>query len=164
MGANLSGDYKWSGIATGPDGKLYCAPFSATDILVITPDLPLGLYFKAPQSTIYYSLPGGVIVRRLDLGPVDPGDVSEPKPVAVENRTEMVIHNVTIDVESHPPGDEVQLSLTADPFVPEELPLQLPGTVEHESETQPVYVRVKVGAQSQAGQRVVGLTVSAESL
>src|SRR5690606_3768625 len=37
MGANLSGNDKWIGIAAGPDGKLYCAPYNAADILVIDP-------------------------------------------------------------------------------------------------------------------------------
>src|SRR5690606_40791894 len=37
LGVNLSGDYKWSDIAPGPDGKLYCAPHRAPDILVINP-------------------------------------------------------------------------------------------------------------------------------
>src|SRR5690606_40013431 len=37
MGIDLSGSLKWHGIAEGPDGKLYCAPYNATDILVIDP-------------------------------------------------------------------------------------------------------------------------------
>src|SRR5690606_5250443 len=37
MGVNLSGSEKWRGITAGPDGKLYCAPYNATDILVIDP-------------------------------------------------------------------------------------------------------------------------------
>src|SRR5690606_25635768 len=37
MGVSLSGSSKWNGIAAGPDGKLYCVPSSATDILVIDP-------------------------------------------------------------------------------------------------------------------------------
>src|SRR5690606_24561936 len=37
MGVNLSDTQKWYGIATGPDGKLYCAPASASDILIIDP-------------------------------------------------------------------------------------------------------------------------------
>src|SRR5690606_6156510 len=37
MGANLSGTLKWQSIAAGPDGKLYCVPYNATDILIIDP-------------------------------------------------------------------------------------------------------------------------------
>src|SRR5690606_40173485 len=37
MGVYLSGTCKWFSIALGPDGKLYCSPHIATDILIIDP-------------------------------------------------------------------------------------------------------------------------------
>ena len=37
IGATLTGSNKWSGIAAGADGKLYCGPYDATDILIIDP-------------------------------------------------------------------------------------------------------------------------------
>jgi len=37
IGATLTGSNKWSGIAAGADGKLYCGPYEATDILIIDP-------------------------------------------------------------------------------------------------------------------------------
>src|SRR5690606_14651855 len=126
MGVDLSGTQKWQGIAAGPEGKLYCAPFNATDILVIDV-LPPGLYFKDPVSRWYYALPGGEIIRRMEFGDVLQGLASEPKPVSIENRTTVAIKNVKIDVEQQPQHDTVELSLTADPFVAETLPVTLAG-------------------------------------
>jgi hypothetical protein len=37
MGADLTGAYKWRGGVIGPDGKIYCVPSSANDILIIDP-------------------------------------------------------------------------------------------------------------------------------
>src|SRR5690606_35428099 len=77
FGLGLSGSNKWYGIAPGPDGKLYCAPFSATDILVISPVFLLGLYFKDELG--YLSIPGGGILRRLNVGDVIQGTRSGHK-------------------------------------------------------------------------------------
>src|SRR5690606_21342509 len=104
---DLTGSSKWSGIALGPDGKLYCAPYSATDILVISPVFLLGLYFKDEMG--YLSIPGGVILRRLNLGDVFQGARSGHKVVKVENRTGVAIQNVVVDVEEHPEGDAIEL-------------------------------------------------------
>src|SRR5690606_28491467 len=100
---------------------------NATNILVISDAFLSGLYFK--DSLGYLSIPGGVILRRLDLGDVDPDTSSGHKTVKVENRTGLAIQNVVVDVEEHPQGDTIELSLTDDPFAPEPLPLQLPGTI-----------------------------------
>jgi len=164
MGVDLSGSAKWRGIAAGPDGKLYCAPFDATDILVIDARPP-GLYFKDPvsQSQWYYAFPGGSIIKRMEFFDVLQGLASEPKPVTVENRTTVPIQNVQIDVEEQPEEDTVELSLTDDPFVPEELPVTLPGPYDDGTETDPVYVRVVAGEESTAKEpRVVGLSVKAQ--
>src|SRR5690606_27857130 len=158
MGVNLSGTYKWSGIALGPDGKLYCAPYDVTDILVISDVFLSGLYFK--DSLGYLSIPGGGILRRLNVGDVTQGTRSEHKAIKVENRTGVEIQNVVVDVEEHPDGDAIELSLTDDPFAPEPLPLQLPGTIGPDQESQPIYVRVQASASSSPGIKVVGLTVS----
>src|SRR5690606_11397347 len=160
MGVSLSGTSKWSGITTAPDGKLYCAPYNATDILVISDVFLSGLYFK--DSLGYLSIPGGGILRRLSVGEVIQGTRSGHKAVKVENRTGVAIENVVVDVEEHPEGDAIELSLTDDPFAPEPLPLQLPGTIGPDQESQPIYVRVQASASSSLGIKVVGLTVSAE--
>src|SRR5690606_7205113 len=160
MGISLSGGSKWSGIAAGPDGKLYCAPYDATDILVISPDFLLGLYFKDEYG--YLSLPGGGILRRMDVGSIVQGTRSGYKAVKVENRTPLAIQNVTVNVEETPEGDTVQLSLTNDPFEPQPLPLTLPGTIGPDEESQPIYLRVETGASSEIGIKVVGLTAIAE--
>src|SRR5690606_29493936 len=119
MGVDLSGTSKWSGIALGPDGKLYCAPHNATDILVISDAFLSGLYFK--DSLGYLSIPGGGILRRLNLGYVIQGTRSGHTAVKVENRTGVAVQNVVVDVEEHPEGDTIELSLTDDPFAPEPL-------------------------------------------
>src|SRR5690606_32774188 len=160
MGVGLSGTSKWIGIAAGPDGKLYCAPNSATDILVVSDVFMFGLYFK--DSLGYLSIPGGGILRRLNVGGVLQGTSSGHKVVKVENRTGVAIQNVVVDVEEPPEGDAIELSLTDDPFVPEPLPLQLPSTIAPDQESQPIYVRVRTSASSSLGSKVVGLTVSAE--
>jgi len=160
FGLSLSGSSKWWGIALGPDGKLYCAPYNATDILVISPVFLLGLYFKDEMG--YLSIPGGGILRRLAVGDVIQGTRSGHKAVKVENRTGVAIQNVVVDVEEHPEGDVIELSLTDDPFAPEPLPLQLPGTIGPDQESQPIYVRVQTSVSSSPGIKVVGLTVSAE--
>src|SRR5690606_39486749 len=54
MGANMAGTAKWRGITVGPDGKLYCAPNSATDILVIDP-----VAGTATRTNMGGSLPSG---------------------------------------------------------------------------------------------------------
>ena len=162
MGVDLSGTLKWHGIATGPDGKLYCTPFNATDILVIDARPP-GLYFKDPVSQRYYAFPGGSILRRMEFIDVLQGLASEPKPVTVENRTTIPIQNVQIDVEEQPEEDTVELSLTDDPFVPEGLPVTLPGPYNDGDETEPVYVRVVAGEKSATKEpRVVDLLVTAQ--
>ena len=162
MGVDLSGNSKWSGIAAGPDGKLYCAPYHATDILAIDARPP-GLYFKDPVSQWYYAFPGGLIFRRMEFVDVLQGLASEPKPVTVENRTTIPIQNVQIDVEEQPEEDTVELSLTDDPFVPEVLPVTLPGPYDNGAETNPVYVRVVAGENSVTKEpRVVGLSVKAQ--
>src|SRR5690606_34471193 len=160
MGVVLSGTFKWWGIAAGPDGRLYCAPYNAADILVISPVFLLGLYFKDELG--YLSIPGGGILRRLNVGDVFQGARSGHKAVKVENRTGVAIQNVVVDVEEHPEGDAIELSLTDDPFVPEPLPLQLFGTIDPDQESRPIYVRVQASASSNLGIKVVGLTVSAE--
>ena len=35
MGADLTGSNKWRGCVLAPNGKIYCAPLSATDVLII---------------------------------------------------------------------------------------------------------------------------------
>ena len=37
MTADLSGSSKWYGACLGPDGKIYCVPFTAPDVLIIDP-------------------------------------------------------------------------------------------------------------------------------
>ena len=37
MGASLSGSYKWAGGVLAPNGKIYCVPRNAEDILIIDP-------------------------------------------------------------------------------------------------------------------------------
>ena len=37
MGASLSGSYKWGGGVLAPNGKIYCVPYNASDILIIDP-------------------------------------------------------------------------------------------------------------------------------
>src|SRR5690606_16151702 len=160
MGGSLAGTYKWCGTAAGPDGKLYCAPYSATDILVISDAFLSGLYFK--DSLGYLPIPGGGFLRRLNASDVVHGTSSGHKAVKVENRTGVENQNVVVDVEEHPEGDVIELSLTDDPFAPEPLPLQLPGTIGPDQESQPIYVRVQASASSSPGIKVVGLTVSAE--
>lgn len=39
---NLTGSFKWSGIWVGMDGNLYCMPFDATSVMVITPGATAG--------------------------------------------------------------------------------------------------------------------------
>ena len=161
MGADLSGSNKWWGIATGPDGKLYCAPYTATDILVIDPVLPAGLYFKDTMG--YLSTANGGILRRMEFPRVYQGLASAPKRITVENRATVAIQNVQIDVEEQPEEDTVELSLTDDPFVPEGLPVTLPGPYNNGNETDPVYVRVVAGEKSATTEpRVVGLSVTAQ--
>src|SRR5690606_20213752 len=147
-------------VCSGPGGKLCCAPFNATDILVISDVFLFGLYFK--DSLGYLSMPGGVILRRLNVGHVLQGTRSGHKAVKVENRTGVAIQNVVVDVEEPPEGDVIELSLTDDPFVPEPLPLELFGRIDPDQESQPIYVRVQASASSSLGIKVVGLTVSAE--
>src|SRR5690606_40034107 len=86
---------------------LYCAPYDATDILVISPEFILGLHFKDEYG--YLSLPGGGILRRMDVGSIIQGTRSGYKAVKVENRTPLAIQNVTVNVEETPEGDTVQL-------------------------------------------------------
>jgi hypothetical protein len=164
MGADLSGSSKWQGIAAGPDGKLYCAPYSATDILVIDPVLPAGLYFKDTMG--YLSTANGGILRRMEFPRVYQGLASAPKRITVEMRATGAvgaIQNVQIDVEEQPEEDTVELSLTDNPFVPEALPVTLPGPYNNGDETDPVYVRVVAGEKSTAKEpRVVGLSVKAQ--
>src|SRR5690606_28124200 len=91
------------------------------------------------------------------------GLASAPKRITVENRTTAAIQNVQIDVEEQPEEDTVELSLTDDPFVPEALPLMLPGPYNGGDETEPVYVRVVAGEKSTTKEpRVVGLSVKAQ--
>ena len=33
LDAGAEGEAKWNGIAAGPDGKLYCAPYNASSVL-----------------------------------------------------------------------------------------------------------------------------------
>jgi hypothetical protein len=37
MGVTLSGSNRWWGGVLGPDGKIYCIPYNAPDILIIDP-------------------------------------------------------------------------------------------------------------------------------
>src|SRR5690606_19023324 len=64
MGVNLSGDFKWRGIVAGPDSKLYCAPYSATDILIIDPASG-----RAQRTNMGVSLSGSSKWREIAAGP-----------------------------------------------------------------------------------------------
>jgi len=103
MGANLSGTAKWSGIAAGPDGKLYCAPYDATDILVIDPVLPAGLYFKDTMG--YLSTANGGFCGAWSFRECTRGLLARRSVLTVENRTTVAIQNVQIDVEEQPEED-----------------------------------------------------------
>ena len=53
MGASLGGSYKWLGGALAPNGKIYCVPVHAEDILIIDPSTN-----TATRSTLGASLAG----------------------------------------------------------------------------------------------------------
>lgn len=48
LGTGISGNTKWFGAVLAPNGKIYCVPFNAQDILIIdkaenVPPLPVGV-------------------------------------------------------------------------------------------------------------------------
>src|SRR5690606_3528679 len=55
---------KWAGIALGPDGKLYCAPYRAPDVLVIDPATG-----TAERTDFGLNLSGAGKWRGIALGP-----------------------------------------------------------------------------------------------
>src|SRR5690606_16529834 len=55
---------KWSGITAAPDGKLYCAPHNAADILVIDP-----VAGTATRTNLGADLSGGLKWSDITAGP-----------------------------------------------------------------------------------------------
>ena len=110
-----------------------------------------GLLFKDPVTGAYFSDAEGNVLTPFDLGAFRAGDVSSVKAVTLENHTGTTQQVPMVRVSQVASGDEVELSRTLDPFIPED-PLVFPGTFPDGATIGTFYVRAKAPITAQ-GQR-----------
>lgn len=85
-----------------------------------------GLLFKDYVTGEYYADAQGNVLKEFNLGNVLAGQYII-KPVVLENATNMAVSNVRVERRNLPLGDNIEISATLSPFVPDD-PLYFNGT------------------------------------